>query len=218
MWRRQQHLGKGVSPKDDVGNEDIYAKVPLRRYVTATMFLWMNMAISFYWIAFPLVNSIFLDGYPQAGTPPSPGTYMSARYTWDWWVVWLLGLNMFLPLLFALALTNNAIEEYTRLHRYFARLAMFSNLIVVAVLTVQWILLCNGTTRWFGLQCSDYRWCCVNFPSVWCPNTTPCMPAVVNLDRNFEQLQHWVFSFVFELLAYWHTSINKDLREFGVLH
>lgn len=217
MWRQHniKRIGRGVSPKQQPPPSG--GDVPLRRYVTATLFLLMNMAVSFYWTAFPLVNSIFYDGHPHAGTPPSPGPHMSARYTWDWWMVWLLGLNIFVPFLFALALTNNSIEEYTRLHRFFSQMAMILNLVVAIMLSVQWLFGCNGTTRWFGNQCSDYRWCCVNFPSVWCPNTTPCTPAVTDLYRNSEQLQHWVFSFVFGVLAFWNASINKDLREFGVL-
>ena len=221
MTPRLARIARGVSPKqraEDSADDTLYPQVPLRRYVTATMFLFMNIAVLFYWIAFPLTNSIFYDGYPRAGTPPSPNMFMSARYTWDWWMVWLLGLNTFLPFLFALALTNNNIEEYARMHRFFSQMALLVNLIVVIMLTIEWIFGCNGQFRWFGTQCSDYRWCCVNFPSEWCPNTTPCVPNVTSLDRNLEQMQHWVFSFVFGLLAFWNASINKDLREFQVLH
>jgi hypothetical protein len=210
----------GLSPDGNAVLETQYDQVPLRRYVTAALFVLLSAGILIYWTAFPLVNTIFFDGYPQPGSPPAPGPYRSARYTADWWMVWLLGLNWFLPMMLAFAMTNNSIEEYARLHKYFATLAMLVNLVVIVVLTVQWVFFCNTTFPFLGRACADYRLCCVYFPGEWCSNTTPCIPNVVSGDlaQNHEMFQHWVFGFVFLVMAYWHRSINSDLKEFGLLH
>ncbi len=217
---KQKLIGKGVSPNGTAIFETNWDPVPMRRYVTATLFVFMNAGVFFYWTAFPLANTIYEHGYPRAGTPPSPNSFQSARYTWDWWMIWLLGLNAFLPMLFAFALANNSIEEFTRLHKFFSTMAMLMNALIVVFLTVQWLFFCNSTFQFLGRACADYRWCCVYFPSEWCPNAVPCTPNVTSamLERNHVMMQHWVFSFVFLVLAFWNTSINKDMREFGLLH
>jgi hypothetical protein len=210
-------VASGVSPSGGAagGGEEVeYNPVPLRRYVGATLFLFFSAAFWFYWAAFPLVNTIFLDGYPGRYD-----RFVTARYTFDWWNVWLLGLNALVPITFSMALTNNSIEEYGRLHKFFSIMAIVLNLYVIAVTTFMWLAFTN-TSFSAGISGNDYRYCCAFFPSDWCPNTVPCVPAVASgaLSRNAEATQHWVFAFVFFVLACWNTSINGDLKEFGVIH
>ena len=211
----------GISPAGSTGgaedSDSSSSGPPLRRYIGATLFLFFSAAFWFYWAAFPLVNTIFVDGYPSNHFGDR---FVTARYTWEWWNVWLLTLNALIYLMFALALMNNTIEEYARVHKFFAIMGIVVNLYVVAILTVTWLLFCN-TSFSLGSSCNDYRACCVYFPSVdWCPNTVPCVPNVVSGDlrRNAEATQHWAFALVFFLMACWHTSINGDLKEFGVFH
>ncbi len=193
--------------------------IPIRRYVNTTLFIFLQAGIFFYWAAGPLSQSYFACGYPQFGTPPSPGAYQCTRYDWDWWTIWLMTLNVLLPMMLQFALTNNTIEEYTRLHKWFSMMAIALNIWVFANLTIRWLVFCN--TSWSGSStvCNDYRWCCVYFPSEWCPNTTPCTPAVTagQLGRNHDIFQHWIFTFVFFVFAIWNYDLNGGLREFGVL-
>jgi len=142
------------------------------------------------------------------------------RYGWDWWNVWLLSLNAILPMILAFAAVNNSVEEWARMHSFLSVLAIVMNLWVVLVLSWRWLFYCNNSFSGMQSACNDYRWCCVFYPSVWCPNTMACNPVVPysDLQRNNEMEQHWAFSFVFFLLAWWHININQDMREFGMLH
>jgi len=190
--------------------------VPLRRYVTAFLFVIMQVIIFYYWRSFPLANTIFTDGIPQLG---SSAEYLSARYGWDWWHLWLLSLNQLLPMVLAWSLVHPGLEEYTRMHRWFSTTAIRINLWVFAVLTVRWWLFCNTPFSDGASACNAYDYCCVFFPSPWCPNSMPCIPnkSFGDLGRNNEMTQHWAFSLVFFLMSLWSVSINADLRDFGVL-
>lgn len=216
--RGLSYISRGLSPDGEAVYNVEWPPVPIRRYVWSTLFLILSTGLIFYWTALPLVNSIFDDGYPRSGTPPSPNEFQSARYLFDWWLVWVLTLNALVPFCFALALTNNLVEEYARMHDWISSIFVWINGAVVVMLTVQWLFFCNGTFLPMGRACADYRNCCVNFPAPWCPNTMPCTPAVASLDRNHEMLQHWVFGIVFGVMSYFHRLINRDLTRFGVFH
>lgn len=206
-------IGAGVSPTGLEQDEKTYTAVPLRRYVGPTLFLLLTAGIFFYWSGIVLVNTIWTDGYPHYNQ------YVSSRYAYEWWTVWLLTLNAVPILVFALSLANNTIEEFTRMHKWFSIMGIILNIYVAVALAVLWIFFCNSSYSG-GAACNDYRWCCVNFPSVWCSNTVPCIPAVTasELVRNAEMTQHFIFAFVFLVLSTFHVSINGDLREFKVLN
>lgn len=218
-------IGSGYSPDNPLVDIPPYKNnnvrevevIPLRRFVSAYIGIFAHAALFFYWSAFPLVNTIFVTGIPQLGTSAE---YVSARYATDWWMVWLLTLNALLPITLAWAITNNRIEEWTRIHEFFSKFAVWINLIVFVVLTVRWPIFCNTPFSVASTACNDYRWCCVFFPSVWCPNTTPCNPAVTlgSLERNQEMIAHWGFSLAFLVLAVWNRGWNTELRSFRVLH
>jgi hypothetical protein len=215
-------LERGISPEGTFGyggQSSLYPEVPLRRYIGGTLFLFASALLYWYWLAFPFLNTIFTHGYPRLGSPMAL-EFLSARYGWDWVHIYLLALNVLLPLSLAFAMTNNRVEEYTRLHAWFATLFMVINIWVVLVLSWRWLFYCNNAYTAMHSACNDYRYCCVFFPSSWCPNTAMCTPSVTSavLQRNNEMLQNWAFGFAFFLLAVWNRSINSDLKEFGVLH
>lgn len=214
-----QHIGRGVSPSGGIGDDDSAAVVPIRRYIGATLFVFFSAGIFFYWSAFPLVNTIFSQGYQNIAIPPSPNVYTNSRYKCDWWQVLLLTFNGLLPMTLMFALLNNEYEEYTRVHKVFTYTMLFINCIVLIALSLRWPLFCNTSYSERFSACNDYRWCCVYFPSQWCPNWSACTPGVTSgdLSRNSEMTQHWAFTWVFILLAWWHASINRDMREYGVL-
>lgn len=185
-----------------------------KSWVGACLFLFLNTGIFVYWAGFPLVNSIVFDGYAQ----PYNGIFESARYSYVWWFVWLLGLNCFLPILFAFALLNNDIDEISSLHKFFSAIGVLSNMVSLLALLVIWGFFCNTSYSGYNTICNSYAYCCVFFPSDWCPNQIPCTPAVTSGELNFtnEYLQHIVFSSVFFVFSCWNVSINQDMRRFGV--
>lgn len=222
-----QRIGYGVSPpgkralisdeQDDV-DEVGSARVPLRRYIQVFVFIFAYTGFWFYWGAFVLINTQYTDGNPQLGTPGT--SYLSARYNlWDWWPVWALGLNVLLPLSLAMAVADNTVEEWARLHRWFCSASFGVNIVVFLWLTVAWGVVCNNAYSGAHSACNDGRWCGVHYPSPWCPNNSPFTPPVSSgdLTRNQEMTTHWAFALVFLLLGTWHRSFNDDLREFGVL-
>lgn len=207
-------------PAASVDEEDkkilVIKRIPLRRFVTAYLFIFFHSGFLYYWRAWPLANTIFVNGIVQLGTSAE---WVSARYGWDWWCVWLLGLNTLLPLTLAWAVTNNRIEEWTRLHGWIARMSIYVNLAVFIILTVRWPLFHN-TPFSGGSPGNHDGWCCYFFPSPWCPNNSVCSPDVSlgDLVRSDPMTQHWAFSLVFFLLGVWNRDVNTDFRDFRVLN
>lgn len=191
-------------------------EVPTRRYIGVFAFVFLNSGLFYFWYAFPLANTIWYDGLPQIGTSDK---YVSARYDWDWWHVFLLSLNQLLPITLAWAVANSDVDEWGRVHRWLAIAATRVNIWVFLVLTVRWAFFCNTPFSAGSTACNDYRWCCVFFPNDWCPNNSVCNPNITlgDLQRNKEMIQHWAFSLVYFLLALWNVQINNDMREYGVL-
>lgn len=213
---RYKHLlaiKAGVSPLGNESEEKTYSAVPLRRYVGPVLFLLLCSGIFFYWSGIVLVNTIWSHEYPNYNQ------FASSRYTYEWWTVWLLNFNVLLIFMLSLAMANNSVEEFARLHKWCSIIMIIVNLFVALSLLFLWIFFCNNPYSG-GAACNDYRWCCVYFPSGWCPNTVPCIPAVLSSDlhRNSEMTQHFVFAFVFFVLSTFHVSLNGDLREFRVLN
>jgi hypothetical protein len=209
--------GGGSSINRRENNDRRQPPAQLYQYVGATCFVFFSGAIYFYWLAFPLINTVFTDRIPQLGTPGAG--YLTSRYGWDWWCIAILSWQALLPMTLVFALTNNKIETWSNLHRFLTQMAILFTLLIFLTLTFRWAFYCN--TSYSGLQsaCNDYRWCCVFYPSPWCPNTTPCTPNYVggDLSRNAEMTQHWAFTMVFFVLACWHYSTNRNLRNNGVL-
>jgi hypothetical protein len=207
------------SPTGQEVDDKTYTLPPLRRYIGPVMFLFLNAGIFFYWSGFVLVNTYYTNEYPFfTNAPPNYG-FVSARYNYEWWTVWFLTLNALLIIILCFALINNTVEEVTRLHKWLSLILVVINLYVAFALLFLWIFWCNNGSSG-GAACNDYRWCCVNFPSVWCPNTIPCTPAVTvaELHRNDEMTQHFIFAFVFFVLSTFHAALNGDLREFKLLY
>lgn len=210
-------VGQGIAPGDKTA--DGLEEIPVRRFVNTTLFIFLCLGAYFYWASIVLNHTYFAHGYQRFGTPPSPGAFLSARYGFDWWTIWLLSLNVLPPMMLCFALTNNKIETYTILHRWLAIMAIVVCIWCFVNLTWRWLLACNSAYSGSSSSCNDYRWCCVYFPSDWCPNNAMCTPDVTSseLGRNPENFQHWLFTFVFFVLAIWNYSINGDLIRLGVL-
>lgn len=194
-----------------------------RHFVGGTLFIMASMLFCWYWVAFPLSDMYFVDGYTRIGTPPAPNNWKSSRYSWEWWHIWLLGLNMLLPYLLASAMLNNELPEWSRIHYFCARILLLVNTWAFVGLSVQWLFLCNNSLVPWATACNDKRWCGVYFASSvsaaeWCPNTTPFFPDVTGdqLSRSGEFFQAWLFSLLFILWALAHRAVNAGLRQSGM--
>jgi hypothetical protein len=226
MARRQPPwmlLGTGISPSMDKSAVASGQQTSTRHYVGGVVFVMANMLLCFYFVAFPLNNMLFTCGYTQPGTPPSPGPWNCSRYTWQWWTVWLLTLNLLLPYLLSAALLNNTVPEYSRFLYWISWFMIWFNIAVLAMLLVQWLFFCNSGSSYYNSACNDIRWCCVYYAasptaSTWCPNTTPCIPnfGSGNLQRSDEFFQAVLFAGFWTLLAWAHRRLTKDLILQGV--
>lgn len=212
-------LQTGISP-DLVGTTPPGQPKP-RYYVHGTLFIMANMIICFYFVAFPLQNMYFACGYTAYSTPPSPGPWNCARYTWQWWTIWLLTLNLLLPYLMSAALLNHKVPEISRFLYWISWLFVWLNIIILAMLLVQWLLFCNSSGSYYNTACNDIRWCCVLFSASptaasWCTNGSPCVPNPSSLQRSDEFFQAVIFSAVWSVLAWAFRRMTKDLTQKGV--
>jgi hypothetical protein len=223
--RAPRLIGRGLSP--NIGaNVTIGGLSPIktRHFIQATLFILLSTIFCVYYIAFPLANLKFVHGYPRFGTPPAPNEFKSSRYTWGWVFIYILtALNLLLPYLLALALTNNTTPEYAKLHYYASRITITLSLIGFIGLSIIWLFFCNTSFAGYTF-CHDRRWCCVHYASSleaskWCPNNTPCVPNVSSssqLSRRDEFFQVWLFALLWSFWAMAHKAVNQDLAGYGL--
>lgn len=225
-----KRVGYGVSPDGDTSaatgaSPAIYTQhkrrstVEMNHYVSATLWMLFNAGWVWYWMAFPAVNVIFTHGYPQYGTPGAK--FMSARYGWDWAAFYMLVVAWMIPLFMcALAIVNNGLQPISRAHQTLSILCMLVALIAFFIFTARILLRCNNRYSGGNSACNDLdRWCCVYFPSEWCPNTTPCTPDITasQLDWSTAYFQSWLFSLGCMIAASLNAKINIDFIEYGIL-
>ncbi len=212
-----QRIGYGVAPTAAFGPEAVLAGlIPIRRYNVLVGLLILTGSLYYVWWTFVLSSSLHINGYPN---PALNTELVTTRYTFSWWCVMVMSWNGLLPLLLLFCIVNNGIEEYNRLHLWLADMSMTVNLALIVLLSFQWLALTNKSWTGWATAFNDYRWCCVYFPSQWCPNAVPCVPAVsaANLSINYEGLMHWTFAWVFYYVAKLHVYLNRNALEFGML-
>jgi len=176
------------------------------------------IALYAYWAAFPLWDTIFINGFPLLGIPPSPGPFYTTRNGYQWWFLWFLVSNLAPPMLFFIAinfrrsnLASNALFWLTLLVSIvtFASLAVFIGV---------WIFDCNYSWSSDSI-CNDYRYCCELFStaSATCPNVTPCPPGNITLYPNPDFIQHIIFGFIFLLAGTVETWLVYRLRKYKII-
>lgn len=200
-------------------------EVPTRVYVSLALFIILSGGLFWYWLAFPCVNSQFPEFYPRLGSE-LPGPYFSTLYgdNWDWWIFVVMLWNAFPPMFLALAIVHRGLREYAFAHSFICWWALLANLYPIIAGAVRWVGWCNNNWSAPATACNDYAYCCVYWPSAWCPNNGPCTFSsglsigAGDLHRNSEMTQTWAFAFVFFLMAVWHLQINFSMRrKYGVL-
>lgn len=171
-----------------------------------------------YWAAFPLWDTIFIDGFPLFGIPPGPGPFYSTRYSYQWWFLWMLTLNFMPPYLFFIAAIRR--KSYLASSAYFwlSFLVQLITFVAVIVFICVWIFSCN---YWFSGDsiCNSPLYCCQHFadaPGI-CPNVTPCIAGNVTLYPNPDFIQHIIFGFIFLLAGIVELWMYYRLRKYRTI-
>ena len=180
----------------------------------------LYMAVYTYWVMFPLLNTLYINGYPLFAIPPSPGQFESTLYNYQWVMILFLSFNMFPIFTFLFAIITNK-SPFSRVVFYWTTVFVtLLSFIATLVLGGVFLLDCNWPNyEWFSWLewlriwlnslpagesiCNDYRWCCTHFADAptLCGNVTPCIPEVTNLGANAEFLQHLLFSVIFWMFS-----------------
>jgi hypothetical protein len=169
-----------------------------------------------YWAAWPLLNTLYIHGYPTLAIPPSPGTFESYRYNFSWWCVWMLVSNVAPPFLFMAAIiveTNRSAQET---HFWMSIIAELLSFTSFAGLLFIWLTNCNWSWS-AGSLCASYQWCCDNYPNAIhiCANVGPC-PTSPTLYPNAEFVQHLIFAGVFSVVDLIWIWLNFRMRKYNV--
>lgn len=178
----------------------------------------VTLGIFLYWASVPLLNTLYIHGYPRFAVPPSPNTFESTRYGGHWWMVWLLTWNIFPIFLFLAAMLAPRTFIVPWLHYWITVVVLLMSLIVAVVFGIVWLTNCNYSYSGRSL-CKSYEWCCEFFASAptLCGNTTPCMPEPA-LYINSEFLQHFIFAIIFCVLCGIQVWVNIRMKHYGVFY
>lgn len=220
-FEKTRIIGEGVTPDLNVEAASINSRqfgIKPRHFIWATMFCVVTTLFYMYPIIVLMLNAKFPNGYQSS----SPRVFVSSRYSYEWWLLCILSWNILLPYVLALALVNNNIPEWSKLHYFLGRLFVLTNMVLFLLLSFNWLFLCNNGFVPHSTLCNDPRYCCVYYGSnqaniEWCPNAGPCNPNVSgsNLYRSDEFFQIWLFTLFFWLLAFSNRSINQELGSYG---
>ena len=167
-----------------------------------------------YWVAFPLLDTIFIHGYPLLAIPPSPGAYYSVLYGWQWWFLWLYSLNLLPPVFFVLCLVYQRNRLFTSLHFWSSVIIAFATFASLILFFVVWFAFCN--LDWSeGSICNDYQACQVFFVS-WVNTCANVVGTVIGLGSNPQFNQHLLYGFFFLLLTTVQIWLNYRMKKYGV--
>lgn len=169
-----------------------------------------------YWAAFPLLDTIFVHGYPLFAIPPSPGPYYSDVANYQWWFVWLLTTNLIPPIVFVMVILLEKSTFFTSAHYWLS--VLVSLLSGIAFVVFLGILIFDCNYSWSGGSiCNSALWCCKYFANApdLCPNVTPCdgnrMPSAAFL-------QHLVLSLIFSIFALGQIWISFRMQKYRVFY
>lgn len=192
--------------------------------VFAAVFLLLCFGLLFWFVGFLVVNVNFLCGYPLLEGGSGIGDYVCTLYSWDYWFIWLLLLNVLPVVTFGVAMIVNTTAITPTLHQICA--------VAAAIATgAAFIYFCCILV----FQTNDYLWsspksisnneryCCDKFashPDI-CPNTTPCLPGtsvrlIANPSPTF--LQIFVASVVFLVHCTFHLVLNNRMKRYKVFY
>jgi len=190
-----------------------------RHFVQSTLFVVLSSIFCVLYFGLIVVPLQFQDGYVNVGNAP-PGVWQSARYTWTYWAIWIIGLNVLMPWLFSSALANNTTPEWSKIHYFAARLSIALNFVAFVILSIIWLFFTNYSFSAWNTAGNDVYYCCAYFASnpTWCPNFGLCTPDIQpsQLHRSESFFLCWLFSLLFALWGLGYRSMNKSMREYGL--
>jgi hypothetical protein len=167
-----------------------------------------------WYVAFPLLDTIFINGYPLMAIPPSPGPFYTTQYQWQWWFLWLYGGNLFPPIFFILGLIFERNRLISTLHFWGSLIVGFVTLAPFVLFLVVWFSNCNSA--WSeGSICNDYEGCQVFFGN-WVNVCDNVVGSSISLGSNAQFNQILLFGLLFIMLVTVQIWVNYRMRRYGV--
>lgn len=208
------HLGinKFLRDADAVENTGKAQEGKIMGIIAALAYL----AVFCYYFAWPVLDTMYVNGYPLFAVPPSPGPFVSDLYGLQWTFVYFLVLNIIPPLAFMLAVAWG--------RSYFLTSAQFWLNIAVSLFNIAsflvflGILIFNCNAAWSaGSICNSDLWCCRYFDSApdLCANVGPC-PSDPSLYPSGQFQQHLVFALIFSVLGLVQIWMHYRMQRYGV--
>lgn len=184
--------------------------------VMGGMVAFVYLVVFCYYFAWPILDTIYVNGYPVFAIPPSPGPFLSNLFGVQWSFVYLQVLNIIPPFVFMVALIMEKSTFLTSTH-YWLTIAV-SITTFISFLVFLGILIFDCNYSWSGGSiCNSDLWCCKYFANapLLCPNVGVC-PGDIRLLPSGQFQQHLVFSLVFSVFALIQIWLNYRMRRYGV--
>ena len=191
--------------------------------IVITLFCFICLALITAYVGICWLNFTLIFGYPAIAAPPSPGPFVNQRYTFQYFCVYLLGINFLPPLCLMIAanIPNQISGKF--LHQIVTILAFVVNVFSGIFLVLLYWWFCNGSNATMSVLANDVSWCCVHFASapVLCPIApTGCIPGSpttrAELSVPLEYTLSMVAALVFFLLTWGHLQINAKFRRWNI--
>ena len=182
------------------------------------VFTFIYAAIFTYWAAFPLLNTIYINGYPRFAITPSPNTFESTLYGFSWVIIFFLVLNILPIATFLWAAASRKSIFTPKFHYWVTVFVIYLSLFTTIVLLLIWAVDCNNMFSG-GSICNSYDWCgefFANSPTL-CPNVTP-YSVKPKLTVNNEFLQHIIIAAIFTMFGTIYVWLNKRMKEYRVFY
>jgi len=186
------------------------------RYGTAA-YVALGYGLCWSYIAFIMINANITYDYTQMRLPPSPGPFYSSRYGYQWGMYYLLVFNLVVPLTLGAGLSEPQYRSRLLMHKAFAIVLIFANVLVFSSLGGIWLFYCNNWYS-FGSICDDPANCCNNYVSSWGANFCPVTAGCTYVTGN-SQVMRWtpfflafLWSVFFGLYAFFSISMNNGLK------
>ena len=166
-------------------------------------------------------NFTLIHGYPSLAVPQSPNEFVSQRYTFMYFCVFMLVIN-YLPNI-ALLIVANIPNKITGifLHKFATFLAFVVNIFSFISLLMLWVFFCNGEIATMSVLANDAFWCCVHRATapLLCPIPICIAGAPTTrkmLHAPLEYILSIVAGVVFFLLSWAHLQINGSIGSWGL--
>lgn len=181
--------------------------------------LLMTFYVGIYWLNFNMIH-----GYPAIAVPPSPGPFVSQRYTFMYFCVYLLGINFIPPI--ALMIAGNIPTKISGIffHQMTTILAFIINIFSGLSLLLLYWWFCNGAGATMSVLANDVSWCCIQKHyaenPVICPiSMSGCIAGSImtkaELTAAFGYVLSMVVALVFFVLSVVHLQLNGSLGTWG---